>query len=338
MARPAIQPAVWRPPPAPDRSWQERSARPLGPLTLLDLPGTGPEDVAVDDRGSIVTGLDDGRIVRLFPDGAPVEILCDTGGRPLGIEWLGADEYLVCDAYKGLLRLDAGTGRLGSLCDSVDGEPMLFCNNTAVATDGTIYFTDSSRRFSLEHWKADLIEHSGTGRLLRLAPGGSPEVVLDGLYLANGVALGADESFVAVAQTGGYCVTRLELAGAAAGSTATLIGNLPGFPDNISTGSDGLIWITIGSRRDKALDFLASRAPVLRKVVWSLPEFLHPAPVPTVWVMAVDAGGVVVHDLQEPGGRLSVVTGVRERDGRVYLGSLVAPVVGYFDLESRSSS
>lgn len=280
-----------------------------------------------------MTGLDDGRIVRLSPDGGTVETLCDTGGRPLGIEWLGGDEYLVCDAYKGLLRMAAGTGRLESLCSTVAGEPMLVCNNAAAAADGTIYFSDSSRRFTLEHWKADLLEHSGTGRLLRLAPGGVPEVLLDGLQFANGVALAVDESYVAVAETGKYCVTRLWLTGDAAGTTDILIDNLPGFPDNISTGTDGLIWVTIGSRRDKSLDLLAPRAPVLRRMVWSLPEFLHPAPVPTVWVMAVDAGGVIVHDLQEPGGRLSVVTGVRERQGRVYLGSLVASVVGYFDLD-----
>src|SRR5687768_7369152 len=98
MSRPAVDPVVWQPPPAPARSWQARSARPLGPLTLLDLPGTGPEDVAVDDHGRIVTGLDDGRIVRLASAGGPVETLCDTGGRPLGIEWLGDESYLVCDA------------------------------------------------------------------------------------------------------------------------------------------------------------------------------------------------------------------------------------------------
>ena len=337
MSKPPLRPVIWHPPAAPARAWQSRSATPLPPLTVLDVPGTGPEDVAVDDQGRIVTGVEDGRVLRITPATGAVERLCDTGGRPLGIEHLGGDQFLICDAYRGLLALSAGDGRLQTLHTGVDGSAFLVCNNAAVARDGTIYFTDSSQRFTLEHWKGDLLEHSGTGRLLRVEPGGRPEVVLDGLQFANGVAVAHDESFVAVAQSGGYCVTRVQLQGSSAGAVDTLIDNLPGFPDNISTGTDGLIWITIGSRRDRTLDLLAPRPPLLRRLVWALPEAWLPAPVPTVWVMAVDAAGRVVHDLQAPGDRMSVVTGVREVDGRVYLGSLVASAVAYFDLPAQEA-
>ena len=56
--------------------------------------------------------------------------------------------------------------------------------------------------FDLEHYMADLIEHSGTGRLLRRDPDGSLDVVLGGLQIANGVALAPDGSYLVVAQTG----------------------------------------------------------------------------------------------------------------------------------------
>ena len=331
LPKPRLSPVVWQPPAAPARAWQSHSATPLPPLTTLPVPGTGPEDVAIDEDGRIITGLDDGRVLRLSPDDGSVQTLCDTGGRPLGIETLGDGRFLICDAYRGLLRL-SDDGTLETLCTGAAGLPLRVCNNAAVARDGTIYFSDSSQRFALEHWKGDLLEHSGTGRLLRVAPGGEPAVLLDGLHFANGVALAPDESFVAVAETGGYCVKRVALQGSSAGTVDTLIGNLPGFPDNISTGSDGLIWITLGSRRDRTLDRLAPLPPVLRRVIWSLPQAWLPDAVPTVWVMAVDADGTVVHDLQAPGGDLSVVTGVREVAGRVYLGSLVASVVAFFDL------
>ena len=337
MPRPPLSPVVWQPPKAPDRAWQPRSATPLPPLSTLPVPGTGPEDVAVDEQGRIITGLEDGRVLRLSLDGT-VETLYDTGGRPLGIEALGDDRFLICDASRGLLRLSANDGVLETLFTDAAGLPLRVCNNAAVARDGTIYFTDSSQRFALEHWKADLLEHSGTGRLLRVEPGGQPELVLDGLHFANGVALAADESYVAVAETASYCVKRVHLQGSRAGTSDTLIDNLPGFPDNIATGTDGLIWITIASRRDRSVDRLAPLPPLLRKLVWSLPEAWLPAPVPTVWVMAVDAAGSVVHDLQAPGGAMSMVTGVREVDGRVYLGSLVASVVAYFDLPSQEAT
>jgi hypothetical protein len=66
--------------------------------------------------------------------------------------------------------------------------------------------------------------------------------------------------------------------------------------------------------------------------VWALPEQLQPQPVRTLWVLAVDATGSVVHDLQGPGDRYTFVTGVREHGGRLYLGSLTQHAVAVLDL------
>ena len=110
MARPPIAPVRWQPPTAPARSRRPRSARPLPPLRLLDVVGRGPEDVLVDDAGRVLTGVADGRMLRLAPDNRRVEVLADTGGRPLGLEWLPDGGLLVCDARRGLLRADLDTG------------------------------------------------------------------------------------------------------------------------------------------------------------------------------------------------------------------------------------
>ena len=288
---------------------------------LSPVGGTGPEDVAVREDGTVYTGVKDGRILRLAPDGG-VETVADTGGRPLGIEVHPDGDLVVCDAYRGLLRVDPSTGSLTVLVEEVDGERMLLCDNAAVAPDGTIYFSDSSRRFTLAHWRADLMEHSGTGRLLRRDPAGRVEVLLSGLQFANGVALSGDGSFVAVAETGAYRVTRLWLTGPRAGQTDTLVDNLPGFPDNLSTGSDGLLWIAIPSPRNPVLDWAHARPPWVRRAIWGLPQGLQPPPEHTTWVLAVDADGRVVRDLQGRHG-YHMVTGVREHHGTLYLGSLV---------------
>ena len=206
--------------------------------------------------------------------------------------WTPTALLVVCDADRGLLRIDPATGTVTELVGAselIDGRPLRVCNNAAIARDGTIWFSDSSARFALKHWKGDLLEHSGTGRLLRRDPDGRVEVMLTGLHFANGVALAADESFVAVAETGAYRLTRLWLSGPDAGRSDVLVDNLPGFPDNIARGSDGLIWIAIGSPRNATLDLLAPRPPVLRKMLWALPEALLPKPADTVWVQAVDA-------------------------------------------------
>ena len=137
------------------------------------------------------------------------------------------------------------------LSDSYGGSRFIFCNNAAVAADGTIYFTDSSTKFGFEHWRGDLLEHRPTGRLFRRDPDGTLTVLLDGLAFANGVALAADESFVVVAETAGYALRRVWLTGERAGPAEPFGPTLPGFPDNISTGEDGNIWVAIASPRDR---------------------------------------------------------------------------------------
>lgn len=332
MVRPSISPVVWQPPPAPARARQPRSTRPLPPLRVLDVVGRGPEDVLVDDSGRVLAGVADGRVLRMTPDGRHVEVLGDTGGRPLGLERLPDGAVAVCDARRGLLRLDVPTGAVETLVSDVDGKRMVFCNNSAIAPDGTVYFSDSSRRLGIDHWKGDLLEHSGTGRLLRRGLSAEVTVLLDGLQFANGVALAADGSFVVVAETAAYRLIRLWITGPRAGESEVFADNLPGFPDNISTGSDGLIWVALGSPRDASLDRLLPRNPLLRKAVWAMPDRFQPRPRHTVWVYALAPDGSLVHDLQAPGGRFGFVTGVREQGGTVYLGSLIGDCVAMFDL------
>jgi sugar lactone lactonase YvrE len=323
--RPSIDPVVWSPPPARERApgspWKSYK------LSVITVPGQGPEDVVVEPSGAIITGLVDGRILRVAEEGRSITTLANTHGRPLGIELLPDRRLLVCDARRGLLTVELDIGRVSSLVGKVAGSPMCFCNNAAVAGDGTIYFSDSSRRFGIDHWRAEVMEHSGTGRLFRLSTRGEVELLVDGLEFANGVALAKDESFVCVAETGAYRVRRHWLTGPRAGTTDVLIDNLGGFPDNISTGSDGLIWIALASPRNKLLDFMHPRAPLFRKLAWALPEALQPQPVRVVWVMGVDANGQVVHDISYPGDSYHMVTGVREVDGVLYLGSLVESAI-----------
>ena len=325
MGRPRIRPVLWTPPVAPARSRATTGTRPLPPLRRIELPGAGPEDVLVAPSGEAYTGLADGRILRVDADATRIETIADTGGRPLGLEWLPDGTLLVCDAYRGLLRVAGQSVEVLS-------EGHVFCNNAAVAPDGTVYFSDSSTRFGVDNWRADLIEHSATGRLLVRTPGGKVETLLSGLAMANGVALTPDGSAVLVAETGAYRITRLWLSGPRAGSSDTFVDNLPGFPDNISTGTDGLIWVTQASRRDAALDRLLPRSPALRQLVWALPQRLQPQPQRTVWVLAYRPDGTLVHDLQGPGTHYHLVTGVREHHGRVWLGSLTETALAHLTL------
>lgn len=73
-------------------------------------------------------------------------------------------------------------------------------NNADVARDGRIYFSDSSSKYGdVAH---DFLEHKPHGRLLRYDPHtAATEVLLSGLYMANGVALSQREDFVLVCES-----------------------------------------------------------------------------------------------------------------------------------------
>lgn len=326
--KPAVRPVRWTPPPA------RRESTPQRPRSLRLFPvAPGPEDVLLDSEGGVLTGVADGRIVRVGVDGSPTRTLAHTGGRPLGLEWLPDGRLLVCDAQRGLLAVDTEDGRCEVLADEVAGAPVRFCNNAAVAADGTVYFSDSTQRFGIEHYRAELLEHSGTGRLLRRDPDGSVEVLRGGLEFPNGVALDPSGDWLAVAETSTYRVLRFWLRGPRAGQDEVLVDNLPGFPDNLSTGSDGLIWIAVPSPRNAVLDLLLPRPPVLRRLAWALPEALQPAEGRVLRVLAVDADGTVVHDVHDSGEQYHMVTGVREQRGVLHLGSLTGRAVAQLDLE-----
>lgn len=318
------------------------------PLTSLPVPGAGAEDVLVGPDGRVWTGTSDGAIIAVTPDGRRSERVADTGGRPLGLEWLPDGRLLVCDAQRGLLAVDvAGRGTVEELVTDVDGLPMVFTNNAAVSADGTIWFSDSSRRWGVDVWKCDLIEHTRSGRLLRRDIDGTVTTVLDGLAFANGVALVADESAVLVAECALGRIRQVELVdgrpapGHVIGTAGVdpdpspeqlFVTALPGYPDNISRGSDGLIWSAIASPPDPVLGLLQRAPQSVRELALRLPDALKPTPKRTVRVTAHDATGALVHDLCADASDWHMATGVREQDGRVWLGSLVEPAIAYIDV------
>lgn len=305
-------------------------------LTVVPVPDLGAEDVVVagsgPDEGSVFTGTGDGTIWRVSHDGAKVDQVANTGGRPLGIEIDLDGRLLVCDAKKGLLRVDTRNGAIEAVEDSVAGTKMVFCNNGAVASDGTIWYSDSSTKFGIDQWKEDFVQDTRTGRFLRRDPDGTVTVVQDGMRFSNGVTLSKAEDYVVVAECAGRNLVRHWLTGEKAGQRDNLVEDLPGYPDNIARGSDGLIWVTLATPRDPLVEKLQAGPHWLRRQVTRIPEKLQPKPKRTIRVQAFDDAGTLVHDVDLTHPAFHMVTGVREHDGRVWMGSLLEPAVAYVDL------
>ena len=332
--KPPIDPVRWQPPPVdplPDL--------PDADVTVVPLPGDGPEDVVVDAEGQLWAGLVDGRIVRISPDGGEQAVVADTGGRPLGMHVARDGRLLICDSHRGLLSMDRTSGKLTTLVESVNGRPLRFCSNVTETSDGTIYFTESTSRFHFEHFLAAILEARGNGGLYRLATDGTVTTLVDGLYFANGVTATADESALVFAETMGRRLSKYWLTGPQAGTVTPLAAHLPGMPDNISTGSDNRIWVAMVTPVNKAAEGLMLRAPWIRKVIWRLPERLQPKVQPEVWVVGFDAdSGAVVGGIRTKHEDFGAVTGVVESDGKLWMSTIEFPSVAHSDVPTRSHS
>lgn len=329
-----VDPVAWEAPDAPALEGVFGPNEALAQVTRLEVPpgDYGPEDL--HRIGAYVYGgTHHGHILRWPADGGTAEPFAETGGRPLGLHADADGNLIVADAYRGLLRVDP-QGDVEVLCDrATDGTPLVFTDDLDIADDGTIWFSDASTRHAQAVWKRDIIESRANGRLLRWRPDGPGcEVVQSELYFANGVALAPDDSFVLVNETSRYRVRKRWLTGPDAGTSEVLIDNLPGFPDGISRGDDGVFWIAIASPRNRLVDALAG-SPGLRRVILRLPAFLQPKPARVPMVVGIDESGTVVRTLQDPSGRTyGMITSAQQHGDRLYLGSLSEPAAAWVSL------
>ncbi len=339
-----ISPVRWTPTPDPGLTGAFTKNERLRSLTIVDVNGIGPEDVAIAPNGDVWCGVEDGRIMHLSGATAATTaggatVVCQTGGRVGGIEVvLGADgeadHLIACDYEHGLLKVSLPGGEVEVLVDRVDGERLRTTNNSAVSPDGRIWFTASSQRWDLDDFRNDLMEGRATGRLLVHDPrDGSTEVILDGLAFANGVAVTADGTAVLVANSGTFDIRRVWIDGPKRGSHDMFVEGLPCALDNLATAPDGKIWAACPIPRNKLLDLLSPKAPILRAVAARLPEWMVPAGPEVAWVLAFDPDtGEVVENLQAWGVGYGFVTGVREHDGMLWLSSLHGAGLGRISL------
>jgi sugar lactone lactonase YvrE len=330
-----IDPVAWIAPPNPGYTGQFAVNERLKGIETFQIAGNhGPEDIALDVRGRIYAATHEGNIVRLNPNGSNPENWVNTNGRPLGIDFDRQGNLIVADAFRGLLSI-APDGKISELATAADGIPIRYADDVDVAADGKIYFSDASTKFgakesggTYEASLLDLMEHGGHGRLIVYDPvTGIAKTLLDGLNFANGVAVSHNQNYVLVNETGGYRVIRFWITGQKKGQSETLIGSLPSFPDNISTGHDDRYWVALVSPRNPLIDKLADK-PFMRKAIQRMPAFMRPQAVAYGHIIAIDDKGKVMVDLQDPDGSYPINTSVTETKEYLYIGSLVAPVLG----------
>lgn len=309
---------------------------------ILNGFGKGPEDIVIGDDGYLYTGYEDGRIVRVLlkdvmageHDEANAslspELFFNTQGRPLGLKFDAAGNLIVADAIKGLISIDK-QGKMQVLVTEFDGEKLLLIDHLAIAKDGTIWFSDASARFDLHDFVYDFLEASATGRLFSYEPSTKKTALkMDGLFFANGVALGPDDAFVLVNETGTAKIHRLWLKGDKAGTRDIFLANLPAMPDNISY-QDGIFWVSLVALRDPLVEGFAQNT-IMRRLIGGVPKTFLKASSHYGFVIGVSPFGEIIYNLQSSTGYQSITTAI-EHEGLLFLGSLDNDSIGISNIK-----
>lgn len=322
----------------------------------------GPESVAFDPLGrGPYTGLADGRI--LFwngeawsdfaytspnrselcdPKPSPLSYLKNEHicGRPLGLRFnKRTGDLYIADSYLGLMKVGPEGGLATSLVTEADGVPLRFTNDLDIDDAGNIYFTDSSSKYQRRNFMQLVFSSEDSGRLLKYDPlTKETTVLLRGLQFPNGVSLSKDGSFLVLCEGSPGRLVKYWLKGDKAG-TSEVFAILPGYPDNVRTNEKGEFWVAIHCRRTM-YSYLCGLYPKLR-------IFLLKLPIPTRYQYLLHIGGrlhavvvkyspegKLVKILEDSEGKVvRAVSEVEEREGKLWMGSVLMPFVAVYQLE-----
>lgn len=313
----------------------------------------GPEAFAVNKNGDIFSGLADGKIIRIDSTlkgyhnvtrtaqmyledcesrGVVDEMQC---GRPLGMEFhpYNADELFVADSSYGLLKVNVRSGVIDILVKKEATYPaMKFPNDLVILGNGSVFFTDSSTRFSRVDHMMDILEGRANGRLLHYNPiSRSVSVVLDGLFFPNGICLSNDQRSLLIAETTRARILQFHMQGEMEGKTVVFSGNLPGLPDNISPSHDrDGYFVGVGATRfSKVLDYFA-KYPTWRSVIAKLHlvNLIKVVMPQHGLIFKLDNDGRIVKTLHDVGGTVtSTASHVLDLGDQLIVGSYTAPYI-----------
>lgn len=332
-----IKPTSWSPAEIPTGGVHEPNHLLSRSELLVEGRLAQPEDLIFDQSGRLYVGTKDGKIYRITMSDERgmehIEVLAETGGYPLGLHFDADGQLIAAVKEKGLMAISPD-GTIEMLTNEVEGTSITYANELAIATDGTIYFTDSSTKFD-RGWPYDILEGQPHGRLLAYNPvSKETKIVHENMYFPNGLVLSPDEDFLLIAETPRYRIQRFWLEGPNAGMIEPFAENLPNMPDNLFIDQYGDIWIG-GSKRINNIDNLQSSA-FLKKQVSKLPVALLNK-VPTLdrygLVVRLSSDGTVKQTLHDPDGNVYGISSVIRKGDTLYMGTLFGEFIGRVELK-----
>ncbi|XP_074562526.1 protein STRICTOSIDINE SYNTHASE-LIKE 2-like [Curcuma longa] len=335
----------------------------IGPESIVfDITGDGPYTGVSDGRILKWQGVEEGWIEYATVTSPELLETCKGSrdpkrehvcGRPLGLHFGKQGELYVADAYHGLLVVTAGDKFATPVVTETQGRSLRFTNSLDVdERTGVVYFTDSSKRFQRREFMSVVVSGDKTGRLMSFNPVTKEvRLVLDGLSFPNGVALSEDGTFLILAETTTCRVLRYwiqppaDSSSARDGGDVEVVAELPGFPDNIRRSPRGGFWVALHARRSRLVAWALSVAWIQRLVLELGTRRLgidlqRVSEMVARWngaasAVRVSAEGEVLEVLEGVGDkRMRFISQVEERNGTLWLGSVIMPFAAVYPLAS----
>lgn len=163
-------------------------------------------------------------------------------------------------------------------------------------------------------------------------------VLLRGLAFANGVALSKDGSFVLVVETTACRVLRFWLEGPNAGKH-DVFSELPGFPDNIRINQEGEFWVALHTKAaffQKLITSYKWFGSTLLKLPLNFKQlhYLLAGGQPHATAVKLSSEGKILQVLEDVQGKtLRFISEVEEKDGKLWIGSVLTPYIGIHTLQ-----
>ena len=136
-------------------------------------------------------------------------------GRVLGMGFhkQNIDELYAIDCSHGLLTVNVQSGETRTLVPTNDKSGDVpytnFLNDLVVLTNGSVFFTDSSKKYKRWENKMEVLESGSYGQLLHYDPtSGQVHVVVHELFFPNGICISEDEEYLLISETTRARITR----------------------------------------------------------------------------------------------------------------------------------
>ncbi|MVM30164.1 hypothetical protein GO755_08975 [Spirosoma sp. HMF4905] len=344
----SLHPQAWSPSPKPAFAGTTALNEELSTSKKVSIDGWyGPEDIVFDQSGNLYCGVHisstdftDGRILKIDTSGK-VEIYYNSRSWVSGLHFDATGNLIALSHKEGLIRISPDKKVTLLANKDENGKPFLIPNGLDIASDGKIYFSNTSDKsaYTIPYGRKVILEVNPIGGFYCYDPkSGKVNTLLEGTYFGNGVVLSKDESYVLLVETSKYRVLKYWLKGKKVGQTETFIDNLPGFPNGISIREDGSYWLGFSTKRTDALDKIHSK-PGIKKLVYALPNFLQPKAEKFGMIMNISADGKILHSLFDTQGTiLSEAGAVKEQNGYLYIGGDVLSHIRKYQLKNNTSN